>query len=263
MALALERCIILKVIILLTLNGCGKMSMRMFHSMNKTTSAGFSFTNANLVFDGNSWTNYGAPCFPSESYGPWDKYPNQLLALSPWSSNGSTINNRATSGQTTGQMIAGGACAMDGSGVRGTAEAYVDSQLSLTRPNILVAWEVGNDLFFNGNATDAYNRIVTYCNTRRAAGWKVVVGTPLFRQYLAGPTPAGDTWSQYNTKIANICSLMRTNWSTFADAIADMNAAPELDDPLDGTYFVDGVHPSGAGRAVVAQIVSNAILTIN
>lgn len=248
------------VILLILLTGCEKM--KLFHAQNKTTST-FNFTNANLVFDGNSWTDYGAPCFPGESYGSGDKYPIQLGALSPWSSNGATIKLRATSGQTTGQMISGGACAMDGSGTRGTAAAYVDSQLSGVNPNILVAWEVGNDLFFNGNTTDAYDRIVSYCTARRAAGWKVVVGTALYRVFGAGPTPAGDSWTVYNGKIDTVNNNIRANWSTFADALADIGGRSEFSDPTSTVYFIDGVHPTGTGRGIVASVVSSAILTIN
>lgn len=260
--MGLVRCTILRVIILLTLSGCNKMSIRQFHIQNKSVSA-FSFANANLVFDGNSWTDYGAPCFPGESYGPGDKYPIQLSALSPWNSNGATVTLLATSGQTTAQMISGGACAMDGSGTRTAASTYVDSRLSLTRTNILVAWEVGNDLFFNGNTTDAYNRIVSYCQARRTAGWKVVVGTALYRIYGAGPTPAGDSWTIYNTKIDTVNNNIRSNWSSFADAIADIGGRPQFSDPTNTTYFWDGVHPTGTGRGIVASVVSSAILTLN
>lgn len=249
-------------ILLILLTGCEKMSLRQFHSQNKQASA-FNFTNANLVFDGNSWTDYGAPCFPGESYGTGAKYPAQLLALSPWATNGAIITYRATSGQTTAQMIAGGACAMDGSGTRTAASTYVDGQLSGTRPNILVAWEIGNDLYFNGNTTDAYDRIVSYCQARRTAGWKVVVGTALYRQFGSGPTPAGDTWSAYNAKIDTVNNLVRANWTDFADAIADIGARSEFADPTNTTYFWDGVHPNGTGRGIVASVVSAAILTIN
>lgn len=223
-----------------------------------------SFNNSNLVFDGNSWTNYGLPCFAGESYGPGAKYPDQLLALSPWNINGSTINNRATSGQTTAQMISGGAlaCHAGGSGTRGTAEAYIDSQLISGRRNILIVWEVGNDLFFVGNTTGAYNRIVQYCNDRRAAGWEVVVLTPLYRVYGAGPTPAGDSWTVYNSKIDSVCASMRSNWASFADAICDVNARSEFSDPTDTDYFIDGVHPNGTGRGIVANMVSTAIQSI-
>jgi lysophospholipase L1-like esterase len=254
-------------IFIILLTGCDKMSIRMFHSQNKSGGA-FDFTNANLRFDGNSWTNYGEPCFPGESYGAGAKYPNQLMALSPWNSNGATMVNLATSGQTTEQMIDGGACAMDGSGVRPAATTFIDSGLEEGRPNILVAIEGGNELFFKDktiNEAETYASLVDYYTARRAAGWKVVAGTILYREWTgASVTPGGDTWPEYNAKVDNINALIRANWATFADALADINAAPELDDPTDLTYYVsDQVHPNGAGRAVIASIVSAAILTIN
>lgn len=223
-----------------------------------------SLSNANILFDGNSWTNYGAPCFPGESYGSGDKYPDILLTLAPFNTNGATITNLATSGQTTAQMISGGACAMDGSGTRSAATTFIDSRLSLTRLNVLFALEVGNDLFFNGNVTDAYNRIKDYCLARRAAGWRVVVGTPLYRLYAGtSTTPGGDTWAQYNVKIDQVCALMRDNWTTFADAFADLNAIPQFSDPTNTTYFVDGVHPNGTGRTIIANAISSAIQSLS
>lgn len=231
------------------------MSLRLFHSQNKSA---IDFTNANLVFDGNSLTNYGAPCFPGESYGSGDKYPTQLAALSPWNSNGATVTNRATSGQTTAQMISGGACDMNGSGTRGSASSEIDVLLG-SNENIIVVWEGTNDLYFNGNTTDAYNRLVTYCQDRQTAGWRVVILTILYRSF-GGNTPAGDSNAVYNGKIDTVNASIRSNWATFADAICDVAANANLDDPTDATYFFDGTHLTGTGRGLIASLVSSTIL---
>ncbi len=242
------------------------MSVRNLHTSRRNQSGtALDFTNANLVFHGNSWTNYGSPCFPGTNYGPGGKYPEQMAALSPWSTNGATFLNLATEGQTTQQMIDGGVCAMDGSGTTTAATTFIDGRLVSGRLNGLAAIEGGNDLYFNGNVTDAYNRLVTYYSARKAAGWKVVAGTVLYRNWSGVTvTPGGDTWSQYNVKVDALNALIRANWASFSNALADINAAPELDDPNDLTYFTsDKVHPNGAGRGVMAQLVSNAFLSVN
>jgi hypothetical protein len=250
-------------LIIILLTSCEKMSLRMFHSQNKTVSSG-SLTNSKIVVDGNSLSNYGSPCFPGESYGSGDKWPTQMMALSPWTSNGATMVNKATSGQNTLQMISGGACSMVDGGTRPAATTFIDSEFDSSKTCILVVWEGGNDLQTYGNVTDAYNRLVSYCNARRSAGFKVLICTLIKWEYYYGATTSfGDTWAQFDTKRLSLNSQITANWASFADGLCDIAANAAFDDPADTTYYHDGIHLNGTGRGVAASVVSTAIQSMS
>lgn len=203
-----------------------------------------TFDNAVIVFDGNSLTNSGTP----NGYGNGLKYPEVIKLINPFHKNGSVFTNVAVSGQTNQQMI-------------DDAVAQVDSLYNPSKKCIVVAWEIGNDLYFNGDQSLALSRFITYCQARRAAGFKVIAVTPT-RRDLGGTTPAGDTWAEYNTMVDNICTQMRSGFSVYADGLADIAADVRLQNPLDTTYYVDGVHHNGAGRVIIAEIVYNEIMKL-
>lgn len=101
-----------------------------------------------------------------------------------------------------------------------------------------------------------YNELVAYARERRAAGFKVIIGTMVSR---TGSNGNGTFDSQKNTYNA----LIRANWANFADGIADLAGDARLG--ADGaysnlTYFqADGIHINDTGAAIVAGIVSTAI----
>ena len=57
--------------------------------------------------------------------------------------------------------------------------------------------------------------------------------------------------------------LIRANWATYADALADLGANANLQNSANLTYFnADGVHLTDAGYAVVTSIIDAAIASI-
>jgi len=183
-----------------------------------------------LILDGNSMTN--------NSY----KVRIGLNLSEQWS-----ISNFGVSGQATPSMIA-------------DADTQIDPLFSINRPrNIVVAWEGSNDLYFGATATEAYDNLVSYCNDRRDAGWKVVIVTLLPRSSSGTP---GTFEADRQTVNANI----RANWSTFADALADIAANTTIGedgDETDTTYYSDAVHPTDAAYDIIAPIVADAIESIS
>ena len=58
-------------------------------------------------------------------------------------------------------------------------------------------------------------------------------------------------------------TLLRANYSTFADALAEPDAITELSDPSNVTYFPDGVHLSTTGYDFLSTCISDAVNTLN
>lgn len=152
----------------------------------------------------------------------------------------------ASGGRTTANMIADAATRVD---------AFYDA----ARPsNIVVAWEITNDLFFGASAATAYNNIVTYCQGRQAEGFQVVVLSVLPRSGLGVPDTFEASRQTINTNL-------RANWESFADALADIGADETIGvagADLDTTFYIDGVHMTDAGYGLVAEIVKDAIQTL-
>lgn len=152
----------------------------------------------------------------------------------------------ASGGRTTANMIA-------------DAATRVDALYDAARPNnIVVAWEITNDLFFGASAATAYSNIVTYCQGRQAEGFEVVVLSVLPRSGVGVP-------STFEADRQTVNTNMRANWASFADALADVGADDTIGvagADLDTTLYVDGVHMTDAGYGIVAGIVKDAIQTL-
>lgn len=182
-----------------------------------------------VAFDGNSQTYGGFQTTP-------DKYPSLCLALLP----GYTGTNFGVGAQNILHMIA-------------DAATEIDTVWNLENTkNICVPWEGINDIYTNGaTAAEAYAHYVSYCNSRRARGWKIVAVTCI-----------PDTRIPYAT-ITEYNELLRDNWATFADALADVEADARLQGDgaeLNLTYrTIDAVHLTTAGNAVIAEVVAAAI----
>ncbi len=190
-----------------------------------------------ILFVGNSLT-WGAGIQPGVTEGPANpgNYVNQAAALLP---SGVRIQNLGVNGRTTPQMAADA--------------AIVDSQYSdRNTANIVVAWEIGNDIQLGATATDAYSHFADYCAARKAAGWAVVALTVPPRHSPAMPLGFNDAVAYDDTEI-------RANWGAWADGLADVAADPRLLDPANGTYFEDGIHLTAAGYGVVASIVAPVV----
>lgn len=182
-----------------------------------------------IVFDGNSMTD------PVTSI-----YPKNTVSLlgTQWA----TLNF-GISGQTTAQMIADAVGQLD--------YCYETSYIK----SVLVCWEGTNDLKLGANATTAYNNLVTYCQARQAAGYKVVILTILPRSDAGTP-------ADFNTSRATVNTNIRNNFATFADVVADVAANTNIGEDGDSenaTYYVDKVHMTAAGYNIVAGIVATAV----
>ncbi len=182
-----------------------------------------------VIFDGNSLT-YGLGATPGHTY------PEDVAAeLGP----GHDYLNVGVGGQTTREMLA-------------DAATEVDAK----HPAIVVAWEIGNALYYWQRSPDrgqdpetAWGDFVTYCNARRSAGAKVVVltVTPRTIDYADPPWTAA---------VESINGRMRQDWRSFADGLADVAAEPGLQDPA---RFPDGVHLNDQEYAIVAGVVATTI----
>jgi lysophospholipase L1-like esterase len=197
-----------------------------------------------IVFDGDSMTD------GHQSTNELN-YPNQTITLLGGTSNYSYIN-LGIGGQTVAAMTT-------------DAVSEVDSllQYGSNRPyNFVVLMGGTNDLGQPAtglvDATTTYNRIVTYAQGRRNAGFKVIVNTIL-------PRSAAGTPADFETSRQTVNSNIRSNWPTFADGIADI-ASDSIIGPAGAsdntTYYPDKVHMSNTGYGIVASYVAAAINSI-
>jgi len=90
----------------------------------------------------------------------------------------------------------------------------------------------------------------SFADAAKAVGWRIVVCTILNRN-------AG---AFFNTEQANFNVALRAGWvGKGYSALADVQAIPQLANPLDLTYFSDGIHPTIAGHALMAPVEQAAI----
>jgi lysophospholipase L1-like esterase len=139
------------------------------------------------------------------------------------------------------------------------ASGEIDSRMSfLSDKKIVCAWEIGNELYYGVNRDTAYNNFLAYCNARRAVGWKVVVGTITPRTIAAVP-------ANFETDRLYVNNLLRTNYLSFADALADVGSDATIGQTGQSdntTYYTDKVHFTDAGYALVEPYFRNAVLSL-
>lgn len=181
-----------------------------------------TLTGANIVVDGNSLT------------ADTPSWANLLIGLPPFSTNGSTLTNFAVGAQTTANMLADSA-------------AQVDPAIASGRPNILIAFEIINDLYFGTTVAKALQNIESYCNGRRKAGYKVIVIGPLptTRANLSDDLPTTQV------KLVQVENWLNANWKGMADGYLNPRTVPGLES-WSSTYFYDTVHLNDAGDALLA-----------
>lgn len=128
--------------------------------------------------------------------------------------------------------------------------------------NIVVLLAGSNELVGGTSVEETFGRIVALCQTRRSAGFKVVMLTILPRTGLLQKATKED----FETARQGLNASMRKNMATFADALVDVAA-----DPMIGAagatasmefYQSDGVHLTPKGHGIAAGIVKAAILTL-
>lgn len=140
------------------------------------------------------------------------------------------------------------------------AAKQVTPFIEAARPfNILIAWGDFINEIGNGSTKEtAYAEYVTYCQARRAEGWRVVAAP------LLPAISIPEATSDY------ITAQVVTNWATFADAIARVDTDSILNDYAGmvsdyggGTgpriYRSDGTHFTALGNSMIAPYFVSAI----
>jgi lysophospholipase L1-like esterase len=189
-------------------------------------------SDAGIVFDGNSLT-------AGQGSTGGNTYPAQLIALlEALGITGIADYNFGVGGQTTSDMDS-------------DVTTQIDPLILGGVQNILFAWEIGNDIYFNGDVSAAQTRFQNYCEDRQAAGWTVIVITLTPRNQS---TSFGDDVTAFNAKLDAANTWLRANYTSFASGLVDVALDDRLSDYLDTTYFSDGIHYTNAGYGVVAEL---------
>ncbi len=188
----------------------------------------------NLIFEGDSLSaGYNLPND--------DSYPSQLAAQ--------FSNDIESNVSSAGDWI---------SSMLNEAVTQVDPLYSpIAYKNICVLWGGCND-FRTKTPKDTvetvYNNIVSYCQARKAVGWQVIVLT------LAPDVNGGFTG--YEAFRLELNAFIRENYATFADALADVGndaIIGQIANMPNETYWIDYIHMTAAGYAIVADYVKTAI----
>jgi hypothetical protein len=116
--------------------------------------------------------------------------------------------------------------------------------------NVCLVLAGGGDFRAGATAASMYQSVRTYCEQRRAAGFRVIVLTVL-------PCHRTDTFEV--TRLA-FNAMLRDGWRDFADGLADIGADPRIGDTGDEYdaqfYRVDQLHLTAAGNAVMAGVAA-------
>lgn len=199
--------------------------------------AGVSY-NYNIIIDGNSHSDW------SYSQGFSAKYGFELSTLAPLTQY--DMMSQATSGYTTVQLTQ-------------RAPNYIDTLWDVSKPNFLCIWELTNDLASQPiDAATARAHLIDYCTGRKAVNpWPIIVGTCMAR---SAPNTVNNP--NYETERIALNQMIRddlANGETYLDAIADVGAAPLLQNPLNNTYFITGLHLQNAGMDIAKVYFQNAL----
>ena len=212
------------------------MSKRSFHGQG---SIPINLAGAVVVCDGNSLTYGQGASNPATT-----SYPAVLDGLTGFGT--ATIYNLGISAQETQDMI-------------DDAAAQVDPLFNGSVKNILVAWEVGNDIYYNGSVANSITRFWQYCDARRAAGFIVVVVNCPPRD---NSTPAGDNPTQYNIKLSQANAALAAEYKSHASALVDLAADSRFVGYNLTYYDADKIHYTDAGYAAVAELVAAKIKSL-
>ena len=214
-----------------------------------------------LIFDGNSQT------FGTEMSNPdVESYPARVFQStgSAFVSSGSTTNSRKFDGVQFGWNF--GVPSQETQDMIDDGVAQIDSLYDAVTydRNILIAWCGTNDLYFNQDPTNAYNRIVTYCQARQSAGWYVVFLDIIDRNQTTWEP--GYSALLFEDDRQEVNTSVKANFETFADKYINIGDDPNIgaDGAADdSTYFTAGkVHLTEVGNSYLAGIVYDELLLI-
>jgi hypothetical protein len=131
--------------------------------------------------------------------------------------------------------------------------SWVDPSLSLNGESIYVIYVGINDLISLASPAFINSTIAARCSAARAVSAKVVVCTI---------PPAGSNSTVESNRILVNASI-RANWTSYADALADLASDPFVGQPgsqNDTTYFnPDGLHENDTGTGIEARIIAEAV----
>lgn len=99
-----------------------------------------------------------------------------------------------------------------------------------------------NDAYASYTAGEIHAQIETFCAARQAVGWEVIVCT----------YPNGES------VMPALNDSIRANWSGYADALADLGAAPYIGEDAnhaDPVYWDNPQHATPRGLAIMADSV--------
>ncbi len=211
------------------------------------------FDQANIIVDGNSL---------STSAGTGIAWPAKMDAIHPFDANSATITNIAVSGQNTRNMLADAASQVDG--------AFDESKV-----NVVIAWEIRNDIVAGQTIQQALDSFQQYCSERREAGFYVVVLTltPSWRDDYGVGGEAG--YNQLEADRLAVNDSLRKYYKNYADLLIDIGDHPLLGQTGDNepsgwqfsdgrmganTYYHDGTHFTDAGKDLIAAMVRGKLL---
>ena len=197
----------------------------------------------NVICDGDSQT-FGYQSATSSGSPIQNSYPYQMARMF---GDTAKITNIGVSGETVATMT---------TNASGSVDPYCDAA-GFPNRNIVCLMGGTNDISVSGDTgTQAYNAVVAYCQARHAAGWRVICNTILSR---------GDSqWNSTKEGYRQTCnSLIRANWPSFADGLADLDANPLIGGvgAYSNTlyYDTDMLHFTNLGYDTIARVFADAI----
>lgn len=192
-----------------------------------------------IIFAGNSLSWYSGN---NTNFGM--RFPLSVYSSIVSSGKEYSFKNISTGGIQTSQMITN----------------FSTSLAPFIQPNdIVIFWELVNDLRVTDDATIAYNNAVAYCDLIRNAGAKCVLLTCIATNFSGNP-PDMDTIRQ------TLNTNLRNNASSICDLLVDTASISEFDtvaDTANTTYYnADLVHLTDTGYNLIGTNVYSTISSI-
>jgi lysophospholipase L1-like esterase len=121
---------------------------------------------------------------------------------------------------------------------------------------VVVVWAGVNDIAVHKkSASTVFDNLVNYCQSRRMAGWKVIICTEVSMKGTGTFGRCDQTRMRLNDRI-------RQEWKGFSDGLADLGGKPVIGAEsayLDTRYFCDGIHLTNLGTDAVAEVINQSI----
>lgn len=133
-------------------------------------------------------------------------------------------------------------------------DALLTSTAEWSSSKVLSVFVGTNELYTITPAATFLASLAAYCDARRAAGWKVLVGTIL---------PRGDyITAEWNAWKATVNAGILTWVGVHCDALMDFASSPlmgNFSDTADASKYIDGLHPTDLGQTYLYSVVRSAL----